>query len=148
MARLVRFGEFVGPGEKLTAAYLETKLPSGWVVICNKELVAPDGSTKETDFVIVGQNVVFVLEEKHWSGVIDGDEQRWYARFGPVRSPISANLAAARRLAGILQSNTPGLSDSITGVFTFGRVHRLPPGRRTLGGRASSGESCVASGRL
>jgi serine/threonine protein kinase len=122
VARLVQVGDYVGPGERLTAAYLETHLPEDWVVICNKELVAPDGTTKETDFIIVGGNVIYVVEEKHWSGRIDGDDRRWYPAFGPVRSPISVVLSSVRRMAGIIQDTVPGVRDRLTGIYVFGRV--------------------------
>lgn len=122
MARLVQVGDFVGPGERLTAAYLETHLPDDWVVIGNKELVAPDGTTKETDFIVVGRNVVYVVEEKHWAGRIDGDDRRWYPAFGPVRSPISLVLSSVRRLAGIIQDAVPGIRDRLPGIYVFGRV--------------------------
>ena len=121
MARLVQFGEFVGPGERLTAAYLETHLPDDWVVICNKELVAPDGTTRETDFVIVARNVVFVVEEKHWAGRIDGDARRWYPSFGAVRSPISIVESNVRRLAGVIKDAVPDARE-VGGLFVFGRV--------------------------
>jgi serine/threonine protein kinase len=122
MARLVQYGDFVGPGERLTAAYLEAHLPAEWVVICNKELVGADGTTKETDFIVVADNVVYVVEEKHWSGRIDGDERRWYPPFGTVRSPISLVLASVRRLAGIIQDSVPGIRDNVPGIYVFGRV--------------------------
>ncbi len=49
MAKLIKAGPFVGRGEERAAAFLEAGLPDGWFVICNKELVSPDGSTREVD---------------------------------------------------------------------------------------------------
>jgi hypothetical protein len=48
MAELIRSGEFVDPGEQLTAANLEADLPPSWLVITNKVLVGRDGSTRVT----------------------------------------------------------------------------------------------------
>src|SRR5439155_11832757 len=76
VAHVYRSGGFEGPGELLTAAYLERELPDTWHVVCNKEV--PGGvSSREVDFIIVGDHAIFVVEEKHWSGRITGDEEAW-----------------------------------------------------------------------
>jgi serine/threonine protein kinase len=124
MAQLILAGEFVGPGEERSAQTLERDLPGSWVVICNKELVNRDGSTREVDFVVVGQHAVFVVEEKSWAGPIHGNENGWVLRSGEsYASPISITDANARRLAGMLRSSVPGLSAHTTARhFVFGRV--------------------------
>lgn len=124
MAEIVRCGEFVGRGEELTASHLERNLPPSWVVICNKELVSPSGAVSEIDFIIIGDHVVFVADEKSWSGPIHGDENGWVLRSGEsYRSPISACEGCARRLAGILRDNVPRLEGTIGNRhFVFARV--------------------------
>ena len=89
MARIVRRGEFVGPGEELTAAYLEGNLPDDWLVICNKELPR-EASSRELDLLIVGAHVLFAIDEKHWPGTIRGNEDGWIlpsgeSEFSPLR---------------------------------------------------------------
>lgn len=123
MARLIRAGEFVGRGEERAAAFLEQKLPASWVVICNKELVAPGGAVREIDFIVIGDHAVFVLEEKSWSGSIHGNENGWVLRTGEsYPSPIAGAGAAARRLAGLLRSQVPLLADTVKQHFVFERV--------------------------
>ena len=61
--RLIQVGPFVGVGERKAAEGLDRQLPGGWRIICNKELVDPDGSTREVDFIIVAL-VIIPMEEK------------------------------------------------------------------------------------
>src|SRR5687767_14827060 len=74
MAEIFQAGEFIGPGEKAAAAYLEEFLPDGWLVVCNKEIVRRTGTVREADFIIVGTTTVFVVEEKSWTGRIVGND--------------------------------------------------------------------------
>lgn len=123
MAKLVKDGDFVGPGEERTAAYLERCLPKSWVIICNKELVALDGSVREVDFVIIGKHVVFAIEEKNWSGPIHGNDNGWVSRSGEsFASPLGQVEGIARRLAGLLRGKIPELRKRVSGHFVFGRV--------------------------
>jgi serine/threonine protein kinase len=124
MARLISAGDFVGLGERRAAEHLEAELPKSWVVICNKELVNPDGTTREVDFVVIGNHAVFSVEEKSWSGAIHGDENGWVLTSGEsYSSPLSQAGAAARRIAGLLRRNVPGLRDRLGDQhFVFARV--------------------------
>jgi len=123
MARLVLAGGFVGPGEERAARYLEKNLPNPWVVICNKELLNPNGSPREVDFIVVGKHVVFVVEEKSWAGPIHGNDNGWVLRSGEsFASPLTSAESCARRLAGLLRNNVPGLGVAVTGHFVFSRV--------------------------
>ena len=85
MARVLRRGDFVGPGEELTAAYLEERLPDDWLVICNKELPR-EASSRELDLLIVGDHALFAVEEKHWPGTIRGNEDGWILPTGESES--------------------------------------------------------------
>ncbi len=110
MARLVRFGEFVGPGEKLTAAYLETKLPSGWVVICNKELVAPD-ELSQRDRLRHRRSERRV--RPRGEALVRRYRWRRAAMVCAFRTGSQSDLGqpCSGAQARMLQSNTPGLSE-------------------------------------
>jgi len=111
MARLIKVNPFVGRGEEETAAYLEAQLPGAWSIICNKELIDPRGSAREVDFIIVAQHTVFLVEEKSWSGAIHGNENGWVLRSGEsYLDPLGKVEYLARRLAGLLRRNVPGLA--------------------------------------
>lgn len=123
MAILKKAGDFIGPGEQTTAAYLEKQLPSSWVIIANKELVRPDGSVRELDFIVIGEHCLFAVEEKSWSGPIHGDENGWVLRSGAsYRNPIDVVEMNARRLAGIVQDRVPFLKHQVSGHFVYSRV--------------------------
>ncbi|MBA2669914.1 MAG: protein kinase [Gemmatimonadetes bacterium] len=123
MAKLHKLGDFVGPGEQRAAALLEQALPASWVVICNKELVNPDRSVREVDFIVVAERAVFVLEEKSWSGPIHGNENGWVLRGSEsFASPLRTAEYVAKRLAGYLRGNVPMLRDRLTSHFVHPRV--------------------------
>src|SRR4051794_13244384 len=109
MARLVRRGEFVGPGEERTAQYLEAELPADWVVICNKELPR-EQSSREVDFLVVGTHAVFAVEEKYWWGVLTGNEDFWVLDGGEsFTSPLRKVEEISKRLAQKLSRELPDL---------------------------------------
>ena len=88
MAEIIQFGKFVTASEREAASRLKD-LPAAWTVICNKEVVTPAGDTYEVDFVIIGDHVIFVIDEKSWSGDIYGNENVWVLPGGePRRSPL------------------------------------------------------------
>jgi serine/threonine protein kinase len=110
VAQVHRSGGFEGPGELLTAAYLERELPESWLIVCNKEI--PGGaSSREVDFIVIGEHAVFVVEEKHWSGRIVGDESGWVLSDGESRpSPLNQVKQASAKLNGFLRREIPGLA--------------------------------------
>ncbi len=109
MADLIQVGDFITESERQAAKRLKD-LPASWTVICNKEVVTPQGSTYEVDFVIVAENSVFVVDEKSWSGTIYGNENEWVLpNAEPRRSPIQKMGHVARQLAGLLRGRIPYL---------------------------------------
>src|SRR4051812_16294852 len=110
MARLVQRGDFVGPGEEQTARYFEQNLPADWVVICNKELPR-EQSSRELDFLVIGTHALFVIEEKHWSGTVRGNEDGWILASGESdRSPLRKLEDVAKRLRQKLERELPNLA--------------------------------------
>jgi hypothetical protein len=117
MAELIRMGSFITPSEEHAAQVLR-ELPERWLVICNKELVSPNVTTYEVDFIVVGDHTVFVIDEKSWRGSIRGNENRWILSGSESRrSPLYKVNHVARQLAGLLRGRIPFL-------------HDLPPFRR------------------
>lgn len=111
MAELIQTSCFVTPSEREAASILRG-LPSGWLVVCNKELVSPAGFVYELDFIIVGEHLVFVVDEKNWKGVIRGNENIWVLPSGESRpSPLAKLGHACRQLAGMLRARVPNLHD-------------------------------------
>ncbi|GLV54344.1 hypothetical protein KDH_11920 [Dictyobacter sp. S3.2.2.5] len=65
MAELISAGpsSFATEGERQAAAILQQYLPADWIVICNKILPTNDGRSFEIDFIVIGKNWVFLLDE-------------------------------------------------------------------------------------
>src|ERR1019366_6194170 len=102
MAQIIQAGDFITESERQAAKHLKD-LPANWTVICNKEIVTPQGSTYEVDFVIIADHSVFVVDEKSWSGRIYGNENEWVLPGAEARrSPIQKMGHVARQLAGLL----------------------------------------------
>jgi serine/threonine protein kinase len=109
MAEIIQFGKFVTASEREAASRLKD-LPTTWTVICNKEVVTPAGDTYEVDFVIIADHVIFVIDEKSWSGDIYGNENVWVLPGGePRRSPLQKIGHVGRQLAGVLRGRVPYL---------------------------------------
>jgi serine/threonine protein kinase len=101
--------EFITASERDAAKKLQS-LPDSWTVICNKEIVSPAGVTYEIDFVIIADHLVFVIDEKSWSGDIYGNENIWVLPNGESRrSPLQKIGHVARQLAGALRGRVPYL---------------------------------------
>lgn len=108
MAQLITQGNFVGPGERRAARLLRDELPPDWVVICNKEIVRQSGSVREADFIVIGANTVFLVEEKYWRGHLRGNDVGWILPSGEsVASPLTQPEGAVRALDGMLRSTLP-----------------------------------------
>jgi serine/threonine protein kinase len=123
MAQIIRFGEFIGPGELRTARHFEKNLPESWTVICNKELVSRGSTARDVDFLIVAENTIFLTEEKSWPGNIYGNENAWVVPNGEsCLSPLHTVDSLARRLAGLLRDQVPGVKDAAENHFVFGIV--------------------------
>lgn len=124
MAKLIRVGDAVGPGEKLTAERLEAELPPSWVIICNKVVTGRNQPRREVDFIVVGDNSLFVIDEKNWHGTIRGDDKGWVRRGGDSDySPISKAEGVARQLAGNIRDNVGRVRDTVGNrAFVYSRV--------------------------
>ena len=109
MARLTLKGGFVGPGEEPTARVLERDLPEGWEVIFGKNL--PGKDRLEVDFIVIGNNRIFVIEEKNWSGKIVLDNDKWLVN-GQVRgNPLNSVAVKGKVLAEVLNDKFPKYKD-------------------------------------
>jgi serine/threonine protein kinase len=120
MARLVRVGDPVGAGERRAAAALEEGLPAEWTVIANKLLVSPGQTPREIDFIVIGDNAVFLVDEKSWVGRIEGDDSWWTVdRSFTTRSPINNMEMLSKRISGFLKDRIAGLREAVTRPFVF-----------------------------
>ncbi|MGC4042258.1 MAG: protein kinase [Armatimonas sp.] len=120
MAELFQFGEFVTNGEELTAHYLRDNLPKNWFIITNKLFVMPNRSTREVDFLIVGENRIFVADEKGYRGRIHGNETYWVLDSREsLSNPLNNMEMVARKVAGYIRDQIPHLDSNLTGHFVL-----------------------------
>lgn len=112
MARLIiAAAGFATEGERRTADEL-TRLPDAWVVIANKVLVASGGRSNEIDFLVVGDRMVFVLDEKGWRGRIHGSDEIWVRADGSSeKSPLAKADRVAKIVAGYLRDRVNCFAD-------------------------------------
>lgn len=104
MAKLISTGPFATEGEQ-QAANLLRRLPDDWIVIANKTVVASSDRSFEVDFIVVGNNWIFVLDEKSWWGKISGNKQNWVLSSGEVRpNPLNKAEMIGKILADELKA--------------------------------------------
>jgi serine/threonine protein kinase len=99
MATLTVMGSWVGPGEERTARFLEKHLPVDWEIIAGRKLPGVDRS--DVDLIVVGANLIFVVEEKAWGPTVVIGDERWWVGREERRSPLNATAHKSRVLAGI-----------------------------------------------
>lgn len=100
MARLVVKGPYEGPGEKKTAMRLAAELPDSWVVFAGRKL--PGADRDDSDLIVVGSNVMFVLEEKSWGPRLVVGDGVWEVNGEPRPNPLNRVASVARKLRGHL----------------------------------------------
>ncbi len=109
MAKLISAGPFATEGEQ-QAANLLRRLPDDWIVIANKTVVASSDRSFEVDFIVVGANWIYVLDEKSWWGKISGNKQNWVLSSGEVRpNPLNKAEMIGKILADELKAGVPEL---------------------------------------
>ncbi|SCL29660.1 serine/threonine protein kinase [Micromonospora nigra] len=97
-------------GLRELASYLPDAEP--YHVWANVEFVGTDGSINEVDALVLTSRGLYVLELKHWQGVVGGDGQQWRRRLpgGGRRvldSPLILANRKAKRLRSVMQQYAP-----------------------------------------
>lgn len=114
-------------GEDITADILRRSLSDKYTVFQNS-VITLDGKSSEIDFIVVGENGVFVVETKRKNGRITGDynKERWTQHKTGRRgteyssefySPVKQVKTHIFRLAGYLKRN--GIGVHIDGAVYF-----------------------------
>jgi serine/threonine protein kinase len=119
VAVLHQLGDFVTFGEEKAAHYLRDNLPNDWKIIANKISVLPNGTSREIDFLIVGEHRIFVVDEKGFRGRIHGNDTFWALDSREsIASPLNKMEMVARHTAGFLRGQVAGLA-SMNGIFVL-----------------------------
>ena len=109
MAELFKIGDWVGHGEEKTAKALESGLPDDWVIVANVQL--PGVKREDVDLLVIGNNRVFVVEEKSWGPGVLLDDHWWTVETATGshkrRSPMGVTAQKAKKVRGLLQDRIP-----------------------------------------
>ena len=106
MAILKIKGPFVGPGEQKTAERLREELPDDWEIFASRKL--PGETRDDVDLIVVGNSLIFVLEEKAWGPRIVCDDNYWYVNNSARPNPLNRNGQLARKIASLLREHANG----------------------------------------
>jgi hypothetical protein len=107
------------------------KLRDSYEVLSNVKLDV-DGEKAELDFVVIGSNGVFIVENKNYNGTIEGhvDEDKWVQKkvgqggtpySNPIRNPIFQLKREIHILANYLREN--GINVFVTGFVYFSNYY-------------------------
>ena len=107
-------GPFQGPNEEAAFNFLAENLPSSWYVIANRQL--DTAKHEEVDFFVLGDNNLFVIEEKSWGPKVIYGDLRWIVtdpsgKYSERKSPFIDVSTKARITAGWLRSKIAGFSN-------------------------------------
>ncbi|MGF7036969.1 methylation-associated defense system protein kinase MAD6 [Mucilaginibacter lappiensis] len=95
MAKLMHCGNHQGPvnsGEERLLKYLEVNLPDDYLILSNIELAYLNPKNHqvqylEYDCIIVAPHAIFNIENKDFSGRLEGDDNYWYLNDRETRNP-------------------------------------------------------------
>jgi serine/threonine protein kinase len=138
MARLVVADDWRGRGEKIAAAVFERDLPADWTVIAGKKL--PDADASDVDFIIVGKNCTFVVEEKAWRGAIIVNDENWelVSTRGFVKNPLKSTAYKARVLRGFFDERIGNFKNKMRNERPLKQlVVMSDPGVHLIGGQGN-----------
>ncbi|MBU2663382.1 protein kinase [Actinoplanes bogorensis] len=110
MAELLVLGDWEGPGEERTAKSLAAELPPSWEIIAGRKL--PGKDRDDVDLLVVGEQLVFLLEEKSWGPAIVAGDTRWEVKGQYRPNPLDRANHLARVVAGWLRDKVPNWSDA------------------------------------
>ena len=107
-------GPFQGPNEEAAFNFLAENLPSNWYVIANRQL--DTAKHEEVDFFVLGDNNLFVIEEKSWGPKVIYGDLRWIVtdpsgKYSERKSPFIDVSTKARITAGWLRTKIAGFSN-------------------------------------
>ena len=106
VAELRVVGQYRGPGERITAETLAQQLPADWVLVANRSL--PTQEHDDLDLTVVGRNLIFVVEDKHWGPTVKVGPGAWNVKGQSRENPTDRISFLSRKLAGLLRNRVAG----------------------------------------
>lgn len=101
----------VNAGETRLIDYLQNNLPADYWIIPNGEYASknPQGlvTSSEYDCIVVAPHAIYHIENKDWSGYLQGDDHAWFVNGAERKNPFIAAERKTRILATMLRSHNP-----------------------------------------
>ncbi len=111
MAKLYVLGDWIGPGEKRTAKFLEENLPEDFFVVAGRKL--PGRLRTDVDLIVIGMNEIFVLEEKSWGPFVEVGDVYWKSNRHERKTPMDGVTHKAKEVAGLLTDRIPDYKNHV-----------------------------------
>lgn len=104
----------VNAGEERLLKYLEVNLPDNYYIISNVEFanVTPQGQVQylEYDCIVVTPHALYNIENKDWSGRLEGDDNTWYLNDSEKPNPLKTVRFKTSVLVSKLKAHNPSWS--------------------------------------
>ena len=123
MAEVISCAPDMHIGEQLALSYLRENLPDNNIILTNYHL--PDRNrTLEIDLVVINLRGVFLLEVKHWTGDIVGDQIHWFEDERRQFSPLTTVDKKTKRVSSVLANAPPEMQQfgDLSAVSVVGMV--------------------------
>lgn len=101
----------VNAGEERLLMFLEVNLPENYYIIPNVDFanVTPQGQVQylEYDCIVVTPHALYNIENKDWSGRLEGDDNAWYLNDSEKHNPLKTVRFKTAVLVSKLKANNP-----------------------------------------
>lgn len=100
----------VNEGENNLIRYLEAKLPDNYYIVPNGNYPCQNAQGAivyyEYDAIVIAPHAIYHIENKDFSGTVEGDDQTWYHNGHPMKHPlISARYKSKLLVSYLKQKN-------------------------------------------
>jgi serine/threonine protein kinase len=114
MAKLIQTKHGAGAvnaGEERLLKFLEVNLPDNYFIVSNVEFanVTPQGQVQylEYDCIVITPHALYHIENKDWSGRLEGDDTTWYLSGSEKPNPLKTVRFKTSVLASNLKAHNP-----------------------------------------
>lgn len=101
----------VNAGEERLLKFLEVNLPDNYYIVSNVEFAnsTPQGQVQylEYDCLVVTPHALYHIENKDWSGRLEGDDTTWYLNGSEKPNPLKTVRFKTSVLASKLKAHNP-----------------------------------------
>lgn len=101
----------VNAGERRLFDFLEVKLPDDYYIVTNGAYLCPTGAVStqcvEFDAIVIAPHAIYHIENKDWTGRLEGDDLLWYINSNRCNNPIRSATNKSKYLHSALAKKNP-----------------------------------------